>query len=62
MIAGKPVNDAKIPAIAITNDNPLVTKNYPYYFRVCYVSIPTREICLPSMCCEDRSRKRQPVF
>lgn len=24
-------------AIAITNDNPLVTKNYPYYFRVCYV-------------------------
>lgn len=37
MIAGKPVNDAKIPAIAITNDNPLVTKNYPYYFRVCYV-------------------------
>lgn len=37
MIAGKPLNDAKIPAIAITNDNPLVTKNYPYYFRVCYV-------------------------
>ena len=37
MIAGKPVNDAKIPAIAITNNNPLVTKNYPYYFRVCYV-------------------------
>ena len=37
MIAGKLVNDAKIPAIAITNDNPLVTKNYPYYFRVCYV-------------------------
>lgn len=37
MIAGKSVNDAKIPAIAITNDNPLVTKNYPYYFRVCYV-------------------------
>ena len=37
MIAGKPINDAKIPAIAVTNDNPLVTKNYPYYFRVCYV-------------------------
>ena len=37
MIAGKLINDAKIPAIAITNDNPLVTKNYPYYFRVCYV-------------------------
>jgi len=37
MIAGKYINDAKIPAIAITNDNPLVTKNYAYYFRVCYV-------------------------
>lgn len=37
MTAGQYINDAKIPAIAITNDNPLVTKNYAYYFRVCYV-------------------------
>ena len=37
MTAGRYINDAKIPAIAITNDNPLVTKNYAYYFRVCYV-------------------------
>lgn len=37
MSAGRYINDAKIPAIAITNDNPLVTKNYAYYFRVCYV-------------------------
>lgn len=37
MVAGSYINDAKIPAIAITNVNPLVTKNYNYYFRVCYV-------------------------
>lgn len=37
MVAGKNINEAKIPSIAITNMNPLVTKNYPYYFRVCYV-------------------------
>ena len=32
------IKDAKIPAVAITNTNPLVTRNNPYYFRVCYVS------------------------
>ena len=32
------IKEAKIPAIAITNTNPLVTRNNPYYFRVCYVS------------------------
>ena len=31
------IAEAKIPAIAMTNTNPLVTKNNPYYFRVCYV-------------------------
>lgn len=31
------IRDAKIPAIAITNTNPLVTRNNEYYFRVCYV-------------------------
>lgn len=37
-IAAAPyIDDAKIPAIAITNPNPLVTKNHEYYFRVCYV-------------------------
>lgn len=30
------LEEAKIPAIAITNTNPLVTSNNPYYFRVCY--------------------------
>ncbi|MCQ2546560.1 MAG: ABC transporter substrate-binding protein [Clostridia bacterium] len=31
------IREAKIPAIAITNTNPLVTRNNEYYFRVCYV-------------------------
>ena len=26
-----------MPAIAVTNSNPLVTKNNDYYFRICYV-------------------------
>lgn len=37
LTAGEAVKKAKIPAIAITNMNPLVTKNNDYYFRVCYV-------------------------
>ncbi|NLD20214.1 MAG: ABC transporter substrate-binding protein [Clostridiales bacterium] len=37
MVAGDYILDAKIPTIAITNTNPLVTKNNKYYFRVCYV-------------------------
>lgn len=37
-IAAAPyIDDAEIPAIAVTNPNPLVTKNHDYYFRVCYV-------------------------
>ena len=31
------INAAKIPSIAITNTNPLITKNYKYYCRLCYV-------------------------
>ena len=37
LVAGDYINEAKIPAIAVTNTNPLVTKNNEYYFRVCYV-------------------------
>lgn len=37
LAAGSYIKDAKVPAIAITNTNPLVTKNNDYYFRVCYV-------------------------
>ncbi len=37
MVAGDYIEEAKIPTIAITNTNPLVTSNNDYYFRVCYV-------------------------
>lgn len=37
LVAGDYIKEAKVPAIAITNTNPLVTKNNDYYFRVCYV-------------------------
>ncbi len=37
MVAGDHISKEEIPAIAITNTNPLVTRNNPYYFRVCYV-------------------------
>ena len=37
MVAGEYINEAKIPTIAITNTNPLVTRNNDYYYRVCYV-------------------------
>ncbi len=37
-LVGAPIfNEAEIPAIAITNTNPLVTDNNPYYFRICFV-------------------------
>ena len=37
LAAGDYIREAKIPTIAMTNTNPLVTRNNPYYFRVCYV-------------------------
>lgn len=37
LVANAHVETAKVPAIAMTNINPLVTKNHPYYFRVCFV-------------------------
>ncbi len=37
-LVGAPIfEEAKIPAIAITNINPLVTANNPYYCRICFV-------------------------
>ncbi len=37
LAAAKKFEENKIPAIAITNTNPLVTGKNPYYFRVCYL-------------------------
>ncbi|NCB27744.1 MAG: branched-chain amino acid ABC transporter substrate-binding protein, partial [Bacteroidia bacterium] len=37
-LVGAPIfEEAKVPAIAISNINPLVTSNNPYYCRVCFV-------------------------
>lgn len=35
--AGPIVQDAKVPAIGLSCTNPLVTKDNPYYFRVCFI-------------------------
>ena len=37
MAAGPIVKDKKIPAIALSATNPLVTKGNEYYFRVCFI-------------------------
>lgn len=37
MLAGSVFQEAKIPALTITNTNPLVNAENPYYFRVCFV-------------------------
>lgn len=37
LVASKYLKAAGIPGISITNTNPLVTSNNPYYFRVCPV-------------------------
>jgi branched-chain amino acid transport system substrate-binding protein len=37
MAAGPIVKDKKIPAIALSATNPLVTKGNDYYFRVCFI-------------------------
>lgn len=37
LLAGEYIQEACIPAIAITNTNPLITRHNSYYFRVCYI-------------------------
>lgn len=37
LVAGPYVDEANVPAIAITNTNPLVTSTSEYYFRACFV-------------------------
>lgn len=37
LIANSYLEAAEIPGIAMTNVNPLVTKNHSFYFRVCFV-------------------------
>ncbi|MGI6130217.1 MAG: ABC transporter substrate-binding protein [bacterium] len=37
MAAGPTVMEAKVPAVGCSPTNPLVTKDNPYYFRVCFI-------------------------
>lgn len=37
LVAGPYVDEANVPAMAITNTNPLVTSTSEYYFRACFV-------------------------
>lgn len=61
LVAGDIIYDAKIPAIAMTNTNPLVTKNNPYYFRVCYVDSNQGDI-LARYVLEDKKEKTAGVL
>lgn len=37
LTASEQTEEARIPAITMTNTNPLVTRNNSYYFRICYI-------------------------
>ena len=37
LLASEYTEEAKVPAIAMTNTNPLVTRNNSFYFRICYI-------------------------
>lgn len=57
LVANAHVETAQVPAIAMTNINPLVTKNHPYYFRVCFVDSYQGE-ALARYVCDVRQEKR----
>lgn len=61
MAAGDIIKEAKIPTIAITNTNPLVTKNNDYYFRVCYVDSNQGDI-LAKYVLEQKKEKKVGVL
>jgi len=37
LAASDVIKAGRVPAIAITNTNPIITQTNPYYFRVCYI-------------------------
>lgn len=61
LVAGDIIQEAKIPAIAMTNTNPLVTKNNPYYYRVCYVDSNQGDI-LARYVLESKKEKKAGVL
>ena len=61
LAASSHINEAKIPSIAITNTNPLITKNYKYYCRLCYVDT-NQGILLAKYVVKDKKVKRAGVL
>ncbi len=61
LVASDHIRNAKIPAIAVTNTNPLVTKNNNYYFRVCYVDSNQGDI-LARYLLEQKKQKKAGVL
>lgn len=61
LIASQYLEEAKVPGIAITNLNPLVTKNHPYYFRVCTVDTYQGE-ALARYVYEERNEKNTGIM
>ena len=61
LIASHYLEEAKVPGIAITNTNPLVTSNHPYYFRVCFVESYQGE-ALARYVYEERNEKTSGIM
>lgn len=57
LVAGDYIREAKIPTIAITNTNPLVTKNNDFYFRVCYIDSNQGDILAKYILEEKKAKK-----
>ena len=57
LVAADYINEAEIPAIAVTNTNPLVTRNNDYYFRVCYVDSNQGDILARYLLKEKKEKK-----
>lgn len=61
LAGGEYFEKAKIPAIAITATNPLVTSSYEYYFRTCFVE-SFQGVALAKYAVENMGYKKAAIF
>jgi branched-chain amino acid transport system substrate-binding protein len=61
MAAGPIVKDKKIPAIALSATNPLVTKGNEYYFRVCFID-PFQGTVMANYAVKDLKAKKAVII
>ena len=61
MAAGPIVKDKKIPAIALSATNPLVTKGNDYYFRVCFID-PFQGTVMANYAAKDLKAKKAVII